>query len=85
MVALRTIPGVLLAESCPDVLSGRLYPLLDAADTIQGRANVEREDGRPIGLRGRRVVVDDIADFFARSPLDYPVVSVEWRLSTAAR
>jgi hypothetical protein len=51
----------------------------DTADAVQGRANVEREDGRPVRQRWRAVIIDNISDFFAgRTPPDDPVVAVEW-------
>ena len=54
---------------------------LNARDTIEGRPDVETENGAAIGERGGGVVVDDIPDFFACfRTVDDPVMSVEWWL-----
>ena len=74
------IPGTVLAERCPDILRRGRYSLLDAADTVECGTDIQREDWRAVGLRGRRVVVDDIAHLFASTSADDPVMAVEGRL-----
>ncbi len=71
-------PSVIRPQPRPHILRSRRNPLLHAAQTIQRRPYVEREDGRAVGAVGRGVVVDHVAHFFAGGfAFDYPVVAVE--------
>lgn len=81
MGALGAITRVFFTECCPCILGGGLYPLLDASNTVKGRADVQGKDGGPIGFWGRGVVVDDIANFLTPLPTDDPVVAVKWWFS----
>ena len=77
MGTLRAVPRAVLAERGPGVLGGGRDALLDAADAVERGADVEREDGRAVGLGRAAVVVDHIADLLAAAPPDDPVVPVE--------
>jgi hypothetical protein len=38
----------------------------EAAEAIQGRTHVERENGRSVRKRGCAIIVNDISNFFTR-------------------
>ena len=73
------IPSTVFAERCPDVLRRSRYSLLDAADAVECRTDIERENGRTVRLRRGGVVVNHIANFFTAAPANYPVMAVEGR------
>lgn len=70
----------LVTEISPNLFRGDSYSLFHAPEAVQGRSNIQREDGRTIGLWGSRVVVDDVSHLFARLRSAYdPVMAIEWR------
>jgi len=63
----------------PRSLGSRANTHANAAEVVQGGADVKREDRRSVRERWRAVIVNNISDFFAggRTP-DDPVVAVKW-------